>query len=155
VGIPETGTGETKVTIRPATRQEIATLFRTICSNGIMPSLFDSNRLSQCDEIFSAEIDGQIAGVVALASTGCDGSGVPTLATIYTVRAFRNRGVALSLCEHGIRRLADAGKTPIYVDVTSRGAHETIKRLPPEVQAHLKPELSYQVYGDEFDGRPW
>jgi len=147
VEILQSGTGQTKMIIRPATRQEIMTLFRNICSNGIMPTLFDSTRLAQCDEILAAEIDGQIAGVVALASTGCDGRQGPTLATIYTVRAFRKRGVALSLCEYGIRKFINTGKATIFCDLTTRAAHETIKRLPADLQAHLKMELSYQ--GDD------
>ncbi|MGQ0633426.1 MAG: GNAT family N-acetyltransferase [Planctomycetaceae bacterium] len=120
-----------------------------------MPMLFDSDRLAQCDKIFAEEVDGAIAGIVCLASNGCDGSHGPTLATLYTAPEHRGKGIGLRLCEYGIRHFAEAGKTPIFCDVTTRGMHKTIDRLSGELQAHLKTDLSYQAYGDEFDGRPW
>lgn len=141
--------------IRLATRSEAYALFRRICGDGVMPILFDSDRLARCDEIFAEEVNGSIVGVVCLASNGCDGSGTPTLATLYTAPEYRGKGIGLRLCEYGIRRFVETGKTPIFCDVTTRGMHATIDRLPGELQRHLKTNLSYQKYGDEFEDRPW
>jgi N-acetylglutamate synthase-like GNAT family acetyltransferase len=142
----------TNIQISRAASSEVNSLFRAFWEpSGIMPALMDQDRVRQCDVFFVAEIDGEVTGVVALASKGCDGSKRPTLATLYTVRQYLKKGIGRCLCEHGIRHFVDADLTPIFCDVTTRGMHVTVLRLAPELQKHLQLSLSYEIYGDEWE----
>jgi GNAT superfamily N-acetyltransferase len=142
----------TSISIRSATAKEVYDLFRSYWElRGIIPGLMDTDRLKKCDVLFVAEYSGTIAGVVALASDGCDGSTGPTLATLFTLPEFQRRGVGRSLCEFGIRRFLELGNTPIACDVTTHAMHSTIRRLPVDLQAHLRLDLSFDRDGDEWE----
>ena len=56
--------------IRAATKKEVYNFFQRAVDTlyrGIIPMLFDTERLSACDECYVAEVDGQIVGAVTLA----------------------------------------------------------------------------------------
>src|SRR5690606_9365146 len=121
-------------------QRAVETLYR-----GVTPMLFDTQRLSACDECYVAEVDGQIAGAVTLAYAAANG---PTLDTLFVWDDQQNKGIGASLCEKATQRLIEAGKTPIYCEVNTRGMHRLIKRLPPEQQVLFRLNLVYLREGE-------
>jgi GNAT superfamily N-acetyltransferase len=142
-------------TIRTATLEEVDGFFthvwRILYHSGTLPMLLDSDRLPLCDEFFVADCNGEIVGMVTLA--GLRNRRPPTLDALYVVPSYRGRRVGSRLCQTAIQRFKEAEKTPVYCDVTSRNMHRTIESLPSELKALLRPTLSYQVYGDEWQDR--
>ena len=136
------------VTIREATLKEVYDFFdkttKTLYGN-IMHALFDPQRLLKCDVVFVAECGGRIVGAVTLAFNGLNGA---TLDSVYVLPDQRGRGAGYRLCETGLRRFQAEGKTPVYCEVNSRALHAAIKRLPADLRAPLRLNLTYQVYGE-------
>ena len=151
----ETNGPRTTPTIRSATLDEVGWFFthveKVVYHSGALPMLLDSDRLPLCDEFFVADCNREIVGMVTLA--GLRNRRPPTLDALYVVPTYRGRGVGSRLCQTAIQRFKEAGKTPICCDVTSRNMHRTIESLPSDLKALLRPTLSYQVYGDEWEDR--
>jgi GNAT superfamily N-acetyltransferase len=135
--------------VSAASRKEVYDFFQHVTDNlyrGIMPALFDSDRLAKCNECYVAEADSEIVGAVTLAFDGPRG---PTLDTMFVLREHRGHGIGNRLCEVAIRRFVDAEKTPVYCEVIRKDMHRTIERLPDELKTAINPNLSYLIHGDE------
>ena len=136
------------ITFRPATLKEVYDFFDRTTETlyrGLMPALFDPERLRKCDTAFVAESGGQIVGAVTVALSGANG---PTLDSVYVHPTCRRRGVAYRLCEIAVRWFQAEGKTKVYCEVNSRLLHLALQRLPHELTALLTLNLAYQTYGD-------
>jgi N-acetylglutamate synthase-like GNAT family acetyltransferase len=104
---------ENELTIRAATLEEVQTFFihvwKTVYNEGVCPALLDPGRLSECDEFFVAECDGEIIGAVTLA--GLKNKRLPTLDALYVVPTHRGRRVGPRLCETALLRFKETQKT--------------------------------------------
>jgi GNAT superfamily N-acetyltransferase len=142
-------------TIRTAKLEEVDRFFthvrKVFYHNRPLPTLLDPVRLPLCDEFFVADCNGEIVGIATLA--GLTNTRPPTLDALYVVPSYRGRRVGSRLCQMAIQRFEEAEKTPVFCDVTTRNMHRTIESLPSELKALLRPTLSYQVYGDEWEDR--
>jgi GNAT superfamily N-acetyltransferase len=143
--------------VRFASLQEVGAFFthvwKTVYRGGSFPALLDTDRLPHADEFVVAELRGEIIGAVTLA--GLKGQRPPTLDTVYVVPTKRGRGIAARLCEAALRRFMEAGKTPVSCDVTTNKMQRALDKLPPDIQAIVKPIASYQEYGDEWEDSGW
>jgi hypothetical protein len=120
----------------------------------VWPLLFDHDRWGQCPEAIVAEVDGSIAGVVTLAVKGLNGSGQPTLDTLYVTKGWRREGLGYELFERGLRRLIEqAGQDKVLCDLQSSRMLKLIEKLPSEVRALLVPRESYRC-GDLAEELP-
>jgi GNAT superfamily N-acetyltransferase len=141
--------------IRTATLEEVDRFFthvrKTLYHNVPLPTLLDSVRLPLCDEFVVADCNGDIVEMVTLA--GLRNRRPPTLDALYVVPSYRGRGVGSRLCQMAIQRFKEAEKIPVFCDVTTRNMHRTIESLPSELKALLRPTLSYQIFGDEWEDR--
>ena len=50
--------------------------------------------------------------------------------------------------EDAIDRLIKLGRTPIYIDVTSKGMDRTLDRLPKALHRRLRLNRSYRKFGE-------
>jgi GNAT superfamily N-acetyltransferase len=107
--------------------------------------LLSANRLAAADECYVAEIDGKIAGAVCLV---LDNGESAELLTEYVLSEHQGRGIGTRLTKAGIDRLIALGRTPIYVDVASKGMDRTLDRLPKAARRHLRLHKSYLKYGE-------
>jgi GNAT superfamily N-acetyltransferase len=137
-----------EATIRQAEKSEVGEFFyKAFPPDAIRPAMLDWERVQACDEMHVAEIDGRIVGAVTLATNWR----VPTLATLYVSRDCQRLGIGTQLCTDAIRRFVELGKTPIYVDATTKGMKTLILNLPEDLKSHLQVEFSVDVQGDEWE----
>jgi GNAT superfamily N-acetyltransferase len=125
-------------------------------------ALFDYERLKKCDEFYVAEITGEIAGAIALAYRGCDMPDerpdcadydphtMPTLATLFVLPRFHGQRIGRQLTEFGVRQFVQAGRTPIYCDVSTDKMKKLLDRLPDELRRHLRCCNTFQ-HGDDWE----
>lgn len=142
--------------IRLATKAEAAKAYRAACESlPFIPGPLDSDRLLLCDEIYAAEIGSEIAGIIAMASSGCDGRAGSVLATLYVCREFRGQRIGEQLCNYAIRQFVTARKAPVFCDATTQAMSELVKRLSPDVRQHLEVDFSFDREGDLWEGLDW
>ena len=109
------------------------------------PMLFDFDRWGQCDEAIVAEEDGEILGVVTLASNGIENSGQPTLDTLYVPKRHCGMGLGYALFERGIRRLADRRPNDnINCDLQSSIMLKLVAKLPDDLKSRLQIQESFR-----------
>ncbi|HEX7448223.1 MAG TPA: GNAT family N-acetyltransferase [Pirellulales bacterium] len=127
--------------IRVATIAEVATFFRWAnekcmqVKNGtpLLSAMLSPLRLHPTSKCFVAEMDGRIIGAVVFSTKDSEWE----LATVYVAKQYRHRGIALLLAQTGLRRLIDAGDTPIRSEAISRDGARLLNRLKEEFGEHL------------------
>lgn len=90
-----------------------------------------------CDEaiVFA---DDPLRGIGTIAPEGEGGSGQPTIVGVYVRPADRKRGYGLELFEAAIRRCLERGFNMIRVDALTKGGSALVKKLSPDLLAHLE-----------------
>lgn len=117
----------------------------------VTPMLFDPDRWGQCEEAVVAEAGGHIVGALTLAVKGLDGSGRPTLDTLYVTRSWRRQGLGAELFERGLRRLAErAGQQKVFCDFHSSIMVKLAVKLPADLRSLLAIHESFRS-GDLAD----
>jgi GNAT superfamily N-acetyltransferase len=112
------------------------------------PMLFDSDRWGQCDEAIVAEENGEILGIITLASKGVRNSGQPTLETLYVQKRHRRRGLGSALFERGLRRLIEKGaKDKVLCQLQSSIVPRLVAKMPDELKGRLQVQEEFR-YGD-------
>src|SRR4051794_28239950 len=99
--------------------------------------MLESARVTACDEMYVAQVDGRIIAAVTLATAGLYPDTRPTMATLFVSQAHHRQGVGRLLCEFAIRRFIELDKIPVYVEVTTGGMKSLIARLPDDLRASL------------------
>ena len=113
-----------------------------------IPMLFDDDRWGQCTEAIVAEDDGNIVGIVTLASRGIDNSRRPTIDTLYVPKIHRKKGLGYLLFEQGLRRLiAVAGDSKVFCQLQSSVMLHLVVKLPEDLGSHLEVQEDFQ-FGD-------
>jgi hypothetical protein len=119
----------------------------------VEPMLFDYDRWGQCEEAIVAQVGNDIVGVVTLAVKGLDGSGRPTLDTLYVTSGWRWQGVGYELFERGLRRLVEQGAYKVFCDLQSSIMLKLMAKLPPDLHSLLVVRESFRT-GDLAEGLP-
>jgi GNAT superfamily N-acetyltransferase len=141
-----------EITIRPASKPEVGEFFyKAFPSGANSPTMLHSSRVYACDEMYVAVHDGRIVAGVTLATNGLDGRNLPTLSTIFTSQECHRQGVGRQLCEFAIRRFMELGKTPVYVEVTSKGMRALVAGLSDELKQALNAPDTVDSEGDEWE----
>lgn len=107
--------------------------------------LLSAERLAMADEFFVAVSDEHIVGAVCIVF---DEGGHSELLTEYVLREFQGRGIGTKLSRAAVERLVELGRTPIYIDVASKGMDRTLDRLPKSLHRRLRLNKSYLKYGE-------
>lgn len=132
--------------IRPATKREVGVFFRRVRAKMQSDTqLLSAERLAAADECHVAETGGKIVGAVCLV---LDNGESAELQTEYVLTEHQGRGIGSRLTEAAIDRLIALGRTPIYVDVASKGMDRTLDKLPKTKRRHLRLNKSYLKYGE-------
>ena len=105
---------------------------------GIEPPFIHSDRVEDCDGFWVAEYQGKIIGAIATTSKGMDGSPLPTIANLYVLREFTQKGVGLRLLICAMKHLIAAGNLQLYLKATTDAMVRTIERLPPDLRGNLE-----------------
>jgi hypothetical protein len=140
--------GSEKPQIRQASKTELARFYRraveTVMQFQIRPALFEAGLA--CDECFVADLAGGTVGAVTLNFAK---SGDPELATLYVLPQHGFSGIGTMLAEVAMRRLCELFPAKmVYCDVTTEAMDRTIKKLPPDLQARVKSDRTYERYGE-------
>ena len=142
------------VTVRPASRREVATFFRAVNRERMQAQteLLSADRLSMADEFFVAIADGKIVGAVCLV---LDEGKCSELLTEYVLLEYQGRGIGTKLTKAAVQRLIAAGRSQVYIDVSSPEMDRTLARLPKTARSRLRLNRSYRKYGNvELPERP-
>ena len=107
--------------------------------------LLSAGRLELADEFFVAIVDQKIVGAVCIV---LDNGECAELLTEYVLKAYHGRGIGTRLTRAAIERLISLGRTPVYIDVASKGMDRTLERLPKQFRRHLRLNKVYQKYGE-------
>lgn len=107
--------------------------------------LLSAGRLALADEFFVALVGNKIVGAVCLV---LDNGECAELLTEYVLKKYEGRGIGTRLTRAGIERLISLGRTPIFVDVASKGMDRTLDKLPEKIRRHLRLNKAYQKYGE-------
>ena len=107
--------------------------------------LLSAGRLARADEFFVATVGNKIVGAVCLV---LDNGECAELLTEYVLKKYEGRGIGTRLTRAGIERLISIGRTPIFIDVASKGMDRTLEKLPKEFRRHLRLKKVYQKYGE-------
>lgn len=107
--------------------------------------LLSADRLQMADECFVAVVDRKIVGAVCIVF---DNGTHAELLTEYVLKEHQGRGIGTRLSKTAIERLIDLGRTPIYIDVTSKGMDRTLDRLPKNLHRRLRLNRSYLKFGE-------
>ena len=135
------------VKIRPATKREVGKFFRAVNRSHMRSEtdLLSAGRLELADDFFVAIVGKKIVGAVCLV---LDNGECAELLTEYVLKAYHGRGIGTRLTRAAIERLISLGRTPIYVDVASKGMDRTLEKLPKRFRRHLRLNKVYQKYGE-------
>jgi GNAT superfamily N-acetyltransferase len=135
------------VKIRPATKREVGRFFRNVIRTRMRfeTELLSADRLQMADECFVAVVDRKIVGAVCIVF---DKGTHAELLTEYVLKEHQGRGIGTRLSKTAIERLIDLGRTPIYIDVTSKGMDRTLDRLPKNLHRRLRLNRSYLKFGE-------
>jgi GNAT superfamily N-acetyltransferase len=120
----------------------------------VKPLLFDHDRWGQCDEAIIAQAGNDIVGVATLAVKGLDGSGWPTLDTLYVTKGWRREGIGYELFERGLRRLVELGAQKVFCDLHSSIMLRLMVKLPPNLRSLLVVRESFRQTGDLAEELP-
>ena len=133
--------------ILPATKRQVARFFRSVVSRRMRsePELLCADRLAMADEFFVAVVNRKVVGAVCLV---LDEGKCSELLTEYVLKEYQGRGIGTALTKAAIERLIELGRTPIYVNVASKGMDRTLDRLPKKVHRRLRLNKSYLKYGE-------
>jgi hypothetical protein len=126
--------------IREATINEVGWFFRNAAErdwDGIVPPFIDWGRLLGCDGFSVAEYQGDVIGAVATSSKGMDGSTLPTIANVYVLRDFGQRGVGARLLVDAMECLLAAGSPKSFCKVVTNAMERTIDKLPADLKIRL------------------
>lgn len=136
-------------------RDQVGWFFRNESERlGCMPMLFNFERWGQCDEAVIAQKHREILGLVTLASKGIQGSGRPTLDTLYVPKANRMTGLGYALFEQGIRRLIERGASGmVFCQLQSSIMLRLVAKLPDDLKGYLQIHEAFQEgdLAEEFD----
>jgi ribosomal protein S18 acetylase RimI-like enzyme len=135
------------VKIRPATKQEVGRFFRAVNRTHMRfaTELLSADRLQMADECFVAIVNRKIVGAVCVVF---DNGTYAELLTQYVLKEYQRRGIGTFLSKMAIERLIELGRTPIYIDVTSKGMDRTLDRLPRKLHRRLRLNRSYLKFGE-------
>jgi GNAT superfamily N-acetyltransferase len=138
---------DTRVKIRPATKQAVARFFRTVIRTRMRfaTELLSADRLQMADECFVAIINRKIVGAVCIVY---DNGTHAELLTEYVLKEYQGQGIGTSLSKTAILRLIELGRTPIDIDVTSKGMDRTLDKLPRALHRRLRLNRSYLKFGE-------
>lgn len=119
-------------------------------------TLFGGDRAHCCDEAVAlTDPSGEILGLATIAPDGEEGSGVPTIVGLYTVKSARQgaRGIPVGtlVLQATIRRCIERGFTKVHIDAMSEGAVKTIARLPDELRRVLQVNVETKMGGSLLD----
>ena len=133
--------------IRPATKREVGNFFRAVNRSHMRSEtqLLSAGRLALADEFFVALVGNKIVGAVCLV---LDNGECAELLTEYVLKRYEGRGIGTRLTRAGIERLISLGRTPIFVDVASKGMDRTLDKLPDRLRRHLRLNRVYQKIGE-------
>ncbi len=133
--------------IRPATKREVGRFFRTVVRTRMRfeTELLSADRLQMADECFVAVVNRRIVGAVCIVF---DNGTHAELLTEYVLKEYQGRGIGTQLSKTAIERLIELGRTPIYIDVTSKGMDRTLDRLPKALHRRLRLNRSYLKFGE-------
>lgn len=133
--------------IRSATKREVGTFFHAVIRTHMRSAteLLSDERLAMADECFVAIVDGKIVGAVCLM---LDNGECAELLTEYVLKEYQGQGIGTRLTRMGIERLIAIGRTPIYVNVASKGMDRTLDRLPKKIRTHLLLNRTYLEIGE-------
>jgi hypothetical protein len=106
------------------------------------PELFNRERWGQCAEAIVAEDGDEVVGVVTLAPGGIDGSGKPTLDTLYVTEHRRREGIGFALFVAGMKRL---GGRNVYSLLRSSNMKGLVEKLPDDLAARLDADHAYKL----------
>jgi GNAT superfamily N-acetyltransferase len=137
----------THMKIRPATKQAVARFFRTVVRTRMRfaTELFSADRLAMADECFVATVNRKIVGAVCIVY---DNGTHAELLTEYVLKEYQGRGIGTCLTRTAVERLVVLGRTPIDIDVTSKGMERTLDRLPKALHRRLRLNRSYLKFGE-------
>jgi ribosomal protein S18 acetylase RimI-like enzyme len=107
--------------------------------------LLSADRLAMADEFLVARVGTRIVGAVCLV---LDDGKCAELLTEYVLKEYQGRGIGTRLTRAGIERLVELGRTPIYIDVSSKGMDCTLDKLPKKLHRLLRLNRSYLKYGE-------
>jgi len=107
--------------------------------------LLSADRLAMADECFVAIVNRRIVGAVCIVY---DNGTHAELLTEYVLKEYQGRGIGTELTRKAIERLVELGRTPVYIDVTSRGMDRTLDRLPKALHRRLRLNRSYLKFGE-------
>jgi len=135
------------VKIRPSTKREVGKFFRAVNRSHMRSEtqLLSAGRLALADEFFVALVGSKIVGAVCLIR---DNGECAELLTEYVLKKYEGRGIGTRLTRAGIERLISLGRTPVFVDVASKGMDRTLDKLPERLRRHLRLNKAYQKYGE-------
>jgi GNAT superfamily N-acetyltransferase len=135
------------VKIRPATKQEVGSFFRSVNRTHMRfeTELLSADRLQMADECFVAVVNRKIVGAVCIVF---DNGTHAELLTEYVLKESQRQGIGTQLSKAAIGRLIELGRTPIYIDVTSKGMDRTLDRLPKKLHRRLRLNRSYLKFGE-------
>ena len=133
--------------IRPATKREVGRFFRNVNRTHMRfeTELLSADRLQMADECFVAVVNRRIVGAVCIVF---DNGTHAELLTEYVLKEYQGRGIGTQLSKSAIERLIEVGRTPIYIDVTSKGMDRTLDRLPKQLHRRLRLSRSYLKFGE-------
>jgi ribosomal protein S18 acetylase RimI-like enzyme len=130
-----------------ATKQEVGRFFRSVVQVHMRSGtdLLSADRLAMADEFLVARVGTRIVGAVCLV---LDDGKCAELLTEYVLKDYQGRGIGTRLTRVGIERLVELGRTPIYIDVSSKGMDCTLDKLPKKLHRLLRLNKSYLKYGE-------
>jgi GNAT superfamily N-acetyltransferase len=70
------------------------------------------------------------------------------LLTEYVLKEYQGRGIGSQLTRTAIERLVELGRTPVDIEVTSKGMDRTLDRLPRKLHRRLRLNKSYLTLGE-------
>lgn len=107
--------------------------------------LLSAERLALADDFFVALVNDKIVGAVCLV---LDEGGGSELLTEYVLKEYQGRGIGTRLSRAAIDHLVALGRTPVHIDVASKGMDCTLDKLPKALHRRLRLNRSYLKYGE-------
>jgi GNAT superfamily N-acetyltransferase len=107
--------------------------------------LLSAERLEMADECFVAIINRRIVGAVCIV---LDNGAHSELLTEYVLKEYQGRGIGTRLTRTAIERLVELGRTPVDIEVTSKGMDRTLDKLPRKLHRRLRLHKSYLQLGE-------